>query len=328
MWQRAGARHFGGAQSPQQPAQPRAARDGKAPRKDAARHSRAVWARTARLRCYDPAQMTAAVREIPPAPRTVRWAAVMFRHWRTALCGLLLFGFGSLLTAMLWLGANSSHVAEAERRLDARSQRAWGTITETSPTRSGALRVAYSFTAEDGEQVDGACFVQKGALAERLVLDASTAALVEIEYRPDQPGESRVVGGHVVFLVGWHRFGFWFAVLPGLLALTTWLHRVWSARRVLATGDVAVADELACRELRLLVPTMLDVRFRFRDRQGRVRDGRHLLTARSTLGRRACEPGARLAVVHDREHPTRHQLVVPEDFVVLARTPRPQPDPA
>ena len=58
----------------------------------------------------------------------------------------------------------------------------------------------------------------------------------------------------------------------------------------------------------------LYLRFRYRDRQGRFVEGRHVVPARSPLGRRVVTDRARVAVVHDRVRPRHHHLVVAEDF--------------
>lgn len=257
------------------------------------------------------------IREIPPAPRRVRWRAVVHRRWPIGFVGIALGGFGSLLTCMLWFGATSSHYAVAEQRLDRGAVQIEGTVVAIEPLRGrGGVSVRYHFPlGSDGVQA-GQCFVREpeadGVRGSALI----PGATIVVDYLDDEPGVSRMRGGHVAFIVPWHRYGFAFAVLPGMLALAVWFLGMLGARSTIARGDVAIAERLRVTEIPLLIPTLLDVRFEFRDRQARVRSGRHLVAARSRIGRIARRDGSRLAVVHDREHPNWHHLVVPEDFLI------------
>ncbi|MCC6783815.1 MAG: hypothetical protein IT457_13310 [Planctomycetes bacterium] len=252
--------------------------------------------------------MTAEVREIPPAPRTAHWRAVLFRRWGLALLGLLLAGFGSLLTWMLWFAATSSHHAVAERILAGATVAADGTVTAVSRNHAGDLRIEYRFRAPGGAEQAGSSWFAAGAPA------PIPGSAIGVEFAPSDPLVSRVRGGRVAFIVPWYRYGFAMAVLPGSFALLAWLCAIVAARRMLGRGDVAVAESLDVREIPWLVPTLLEVRFRFRDRQARLVEGRHVVAARSSLGQRVVANGARVAVVHDRERPRHHQLVVAEDF--------------
>lgn len=248
---------------------------------------------------------------IPPAPRRVRWQSVIFRRWPFGLLGILLAGYGSLLTWMFWLSANNSHVAVAERKLDAGCARTEGVVTAVGLEASGRERVHYRFTLTDGSSQDGESLFA--------VDDAHHAvgAPLLVDYLARESVVSRAVGGHVAFILDAHRVVLASLVVPGLLALLIWFGSVLAARALLSHGDLAVAEDLSVREVRYLIPTMLDVRFRFRDRQAQLCDGRHVVAARSRLGHLVVTQRAGVGVIHDRTRPSRHQLVVPEDFVAI-----------
>lgn len=266
--------------------------------------------------------MTLPLREIPPAPRPVRWRAVVLRGWGFGFFGIVATGFGSLLTWMLWLGATSSHYAVAERQLaDARvaRSRADGEIFRVEITRGEIAHFTFRFQDAQGTTQEAECI-------ERIEPHGGSARWqvgqhADVEYVRDAPHVARLVGTRVAFVVPWHHYGLLGLVAPGLASLMVWIARMLRARRILSLGDVAVAEAVRCREIALSMPTMLDVRFRFLDRHADLVHARETIPARSALGQLALEAGARLAVVHDRRVPRRHVLAMPGDFLEPTTTP-------
>ena len=297
--------------------------------------------------------MNVDLREIPPAPREVRWRAVCCRRFAALLGGGFLTGYGGLVVLMLWLADWNSHVAGVENRLDDEAQQATGVVVgvrqqETwrgqpidvveyrfDPPAGTAARGAIPTRPSAGRQ--GECFCEPGS--------HPVGSEVIVEYVEARPHENRILGGHV-FDRAKLQWPVGLLVLPGgLVLLAIWGAGVLRLRRVLRYGDAALALPIAVRRVRLMIPAMLEVRFRFRDRHARVRDGRHWMLARSKLAEHLVDrpawpdsrsprtiwsqepappaPGwgvprdhdlPRLVVVHDRRQPHIHRLVEPDDF--------------
>ena len=98
--------------------------------------------------------MTVDLRDIPPAPRAVRWSTVIWQRWVLLLGGGLLAGFGGLVALLLWVADHGSHVATAENDLDHGGARAAGRVVavEHAQAWDGTERdvVGYEFTTPDG----------------------------------------------------------------------------------------------------------------------------------------------------------------------------------
>ncbi|MGE0143565.1 MAG: hypothetical protein AB7I19_07660 [Planctomycetota bacterium] len=265
--------------------------------------------------------MTPPLRKIPPAPRPVRWRAVVLRGWGFGFFGIVATGFGSLLSWMLWLGATSSHYAVAERRLadpGVERSRANGEIFRVEVTRGEIAHFAFRFQDARGTTQEAECIDRiepRGSVARWKVGEHA-----DVEYVRDTPHVARLVGTRVAFVVPWHHYGLLGLVAPGLAALAVWFAKMVHARRILSLGDVAVAEAVHCREVALSMPTMLAVEFRFLDRHANLVHARETIPARSALGQLALEAGARLAVVHDRREPRRHVLAMPDDFSMPTAT--------
>jgi hypothetical protein len=296
--------------------------------------------------------MSRELRDIPPAPRRVRWRAVVWQRFGLGLGGAVLLGYGGILTLLLWIGDRSSHYALASAELDAGPVRVVDgevVAVEARNTWRGqpADLVSYRF-GSGGDQQRGRSFTAPGL--------AQVGTSIEVEHLDGDPGLSRVLGGELYARPAWQEAALRVTVAPGAALLAAWWLGVLRLRRTLRRGDSAVAEPYAVRRLTFMVPTMLEVRFRFRDRQARVREGRHWVRARSelgerltTTGRRTIEDGGRvlgrpvrpgstppvpdwrierstdlprLCVVHDRGAPQRHRLVAAADFEHASERPR------
>jgi hypothetical protein len=253
--------------------------------------------------------MTREVHEIPPAPRTARWRVVLWFRWPFALVGFLLGVYGGLWTLMLFFHASGKPRDDAI--LDRAPARTTGIVSaiDPAPARDGIApvdHVSYEFVDAKGVRRDGRCFVAH----DRFLVGQSA----EIEFANDQPHINRIQGGRLGLLSDYLTPVFRFVFLPGIAAALLWICGVLRIRRVLVYGDIAVAEILEVRRLRMVTPGMISARFRFRDHRARLRDGWHWVHERSALGRRLLERPTHLAVVHSRRQPAWHRLVVPEYF--------------
>lgn len=297
--------------------------------------------------------MALELRDIPPAPRDVRPRAVVWRAFGVCLAGAVLLVYGGVLTLLLWISDRGSYYTEADRTLDRERQVLVGTVTAVDPRsswRGDAMDlVRFRFAADDGIPQEGASFFTPGA--------HRVGEEVEIEYSA-RTGDSRVLGGSLVQPMGATGTAFWSTVVPGAGLLLLWLVSVLRLRRVLRDGDVAIAEPVEVRRVPFMIPSMLEVRFRFRDRSANVREGRHWLLARSELGERMSVVAARpptaprvlwtpkrglapvvptdwqtvrssdlprLCVIHDRRRPQANRLVAASDFAPSASTSRALP---
>jgi hypothetical protein len=286
--------------------------------------------------------MALELRDIPPAPRSVRAGAVVWRAFGAFLTGAVLLIYGGVLTLLLWISDRGSYYTEADRTLDREREVLVGTVTAVEPRsswRGDAMDlVRFRFEAADSMPQEGASFFAAGVHA--------VGADVEIEYSA-RTGDSRVLGGSLVHAMDATGTAFWLTVVPGSALLLLWLCSVLRLRRVLRDGDAAIAEPVEVRRVPFMIPTMLEVRFRFRDRSAQVREGRHWLRARSELGERLSTASARpptaprvlwtptrgldksvptewqtvrsadlprLCVIHDRARPAANRLVAASDF--------------
>jgi hypothetical protein len=286
--------------------------------------------------------MALELRDIPTAPRCVRWHAVVWRAFGACLAGAVLLVYGGVLTLLLWISDRGSYYTEADRSLDRERVIHVGRVTEVdarSSWRGDAMDlVRFRFTADDGIAQEGASFFAPGV--------HGVGEEVEVEYSP-RTGDSRVLGGSLVQPMEATETAFWATVVPGAALLLLWVAAVRRLRRVLRNGDVTIAEPVEVRRVPFMVPTMLEVRFRFRDRSARVREGHHWVRARSELGERlstaAVRPSSeprvlwtpkrglapvvptdwqtvrstdlpRLCVIHDRTRPQANRLVAASDF--------------
>ena len=74
------------------------------------------------------------IRKIPPAPREVRWRAVLWHRWPIALVGFVFAVYGGVFTLMLYFAAGGRRARAATART-ARSAEQWNngyTAAETT----------------------------------------------------------------------------------------------------------------------------------------------------------------------------------------------------
>jgi hypothetical protein len=260
--------------------------------------------------------MTREVHEIPPAPRLVRWRAVLWRRWPLLLLGVMFGVYGGLLAIMLGY-ASTGGLTRSDTLLDELGpnvSRAEATVVRVEPAAAHvdgapAEYVHFEFRVGD-RQVPGICLAPRGRYR------ADDVAVAEYDPLRERDGISRLAGTRVVTVPVAGALGLWLrvVVLPGLLALAAWWLGVLRMRRMLQNGIVAVAEVRDVRKVRVPAPEVLRVDFQFRDHHARVRHGRHWVRAHSALGQRLARNPARLTVVHDRVRPRRCRLVLPEDF--------------
>jgi len=277
------------------------------------------------------ARMMREVHGIPPAPRRVRWRAVLWYRWPLALAAFVLAIYGGAFTWMLFLahGAKPSDNERLDRAQElGQLQHAEGEVTSLLgfgaefPRRPAELHGqpsehwSYHFTVPTvggNLSLFGHCFAPA-------VDHLRVSQTVTVEYLAEEPQLSRIVGTRLDLLPWWVRPGLWLRVLvvPGGLCLLLWFTSALLLRHMMALGDVGVARVTAVRRLRFVVPGMLVVHFSFRDHHADERHGRHWVRVRSPLGGRLRLPdqvGERLPVLHGRRWPQFSRLALPADFL-------------
>jgi hypothetical protein len=197
--------------------------------------------------------MTREVQGIPPAPRRVRWRAVLWYGWPLCLRALLLTVYGGVFNWMLLL-AYSGKAGDNARLDQEPTVRAEGIVTLVEPGKGhhdGKLAdlLEFKFTYA-GQSLTNQCFGPSGlfVLGEK----------VEVELLPDELHMSRITGTWLdllpVWLSPWTVFRC--LVLPGFALLLLWLGLVLRLRRTMSIGDVAVAELDSVRRLRRDGPAM------------------------------------------------------------------------
>lgn len=255
--------------------------------------------------------MTREVHQIPPAPRhTVRWTIALWYRWPLAV-GAFVFGlYGGLWSLMLFYASAGKPIDDA--KLDTQGVQIEGRVLSVKPVQAElrdapADRVDYEFQppSEPFRRL-GFCFVTRGL---------SSGDPVRVEFLEDATHVNRIVGGRISLLGDWVTPALWISLLPGGACLIIWLLGVLRTRDLLVHGDVARAQIVSQQPVPWVVPEMLSVGFAFRDRHAVERTARQWVRARSRLGQRiAGSARAGLAVIHDRERPDRHRLVIADEF--------------
>lgn len=258
--------------------------------------------------------MVREIQAIPPAPRRVRWRAVLWHQWLLVVVGGSLSGYGSLIAWMLFLAAGGK--ASDNRRLDKEPIRIEsGIVTAVEHTRVHE-GIDYDKVSFEYPEVKGTadCYFAHGKLR--------PGDVVVVEYLTDWPNIFRIEGSRLDLLPWWLRSGTWLAtlVLPGLPFLLLWTIAVLRLRHMMSLGDVGVAEVVTCRKVRLIFPGMLATRYAFKDHRAADRVGAHWVHCRSPLGRRLLRPGERLGipVLHSRRWPQFSRLALPDDFAPLS----------
>lgn len=264
--------------------------------------------------------MKSEVRDIPTAPRRVRWRPLFAHRWLLFVPGSILLVIGALIAWLMFL--QSGGVMSLEPRLaDGPSSRAFGRLTKVSPPHvygDGVLRqeVTYSFPyTYDGQTSTswGSCYLPEGAW--------KPGDVVKVDYLCADPNLSCIEGGDLHHDRAWLRARFWILAmaLPGALLLAVWLAGAFQLRQVLRHGDVSIGTVHRVRRVPLLLPEMLSVDYTFRDHHARTRHNRHWVRAHGKLGVRLMAQMADnryedLPVLHDRALPQWNRLLLPADF--------------
>ena len=253
------------------------------------------------------------LQQIPPAPRTPLWPPVLWARWPLAFVAFLGAVYGGVITLMFfyaWGGQPSD-----DRVLDRIAEHAPGKVIEVEPRDVRVqgrqiARVRFRFDSAPNQPMEGEQFLP----ADKYQIEQP----IDVEFVRSEPHRNRIAGERLsqignMSLPLWR----WF-VMPGLAALMLWLLGVERTRRLLRSGDVAVAELIDVRPLAFVLPSMLRVTYRFRDHRARQRSGRHWVRARSCLGQKlSTTPTPTLApLVHDRLRPWRNRVVTVDDFVL------------
>lgn len=273
----------------------------------------------------DSRRMVRDIQAIPPAPRRVRWRAVTWHRWPLALLALALAGYGGLFTWMLFLGMGG--VASEDVRLDAESIAHQGgevVAIQQVGIRGEGGRLWDEVTARYPlVPAVGNCWVPSGSVqpGQQVVIEALPGTDEHV---------FRIRGGRRDLLRWWLRPLPWLRllVLPGAVLGLSWFLLALRLRYMLRHGDVGIAEVLACRRVRGVLPAMLAVEYGFRDHRAAACRGRHWVPRRSALGQRLRhrERGQRLLlpVLHSRRWPQFSRLALPGDFAPLSPSAAPQ----
>ncbi|MCA8958804.1 MAG: hypothetical protein KDC87_22190, partial [Planctomycetes bacterium] len=249
--------------------------------------------------------MTREIHDIPPSPRRVRHASVMWHWWPVAL-GALMFGvYGGLLTLMLFLARGGKQADDL--KIDADSRVVTGKVTRVEGgAHSGSglepIRISYDYVTHRGNTRMGRSFLHRP--------DLEVGAPIEIEYARNEPHISRARGGRIALVPPLHWIFMWGLLAPGAALALTWVFAVLRLRRLLSRGDVSVAEIRTVEGLRYVLPTMYRVSYVFRDHRAQQRTASHWVRARSPLGERVARAPRQMAVVHNRRGEGSSRLVM------------------
>ncbi len=169
-------------------------------------------------------------------------------------------------------------------------------------------QVSYRFVDAHGEKREGTIYAEEDLYT---VSDRGT-----VEYLEDLPSTNRLSGTRLSLLPEWVEPSLFLGllVLPGVLALGLWFQGVFDLKRMMSTGDVGVAEVIEVRKLRLVLPGMVAVCYRFRDHRAILRVGRHWVRTRSALGEHLSSEPEHMPVLHYRRWPQFNRLALVQDF--------------
>jgi hypothetical protein len=266
------------------------------------------------------AVMKQELRDIPPAPRRVRWRPLFAHRWLLFVPGVILLVIGSLIAWLMFL-QSGGQMSRGPRLAAGPSTRTTGTLTKVGPPLEhwdDTVRqaVQYEFRAVQRGQTRrglGVCFVPEGTWA--------IGAGVEVDYLDDDPDVSCIPGGVMQLDSDWLRARFWMTVMavPGALLLLGWLAGAFQLRQVLMHGDVSVGVVHRVARVPFLLPEMLRVDYTFRDHHAKTRHNHHWVRAHGELGRRLLAQMwenryEEMPVLHDRALPHWNRMLLPADF--------------
>lgn len=256
------------------------------------------------------------VRDIPPAPRRLRWRPLLAHRWPMCVLGAVPAVIGTLIAWAMFLQSGGKFALGPS--LDRGPvHRAVGVVTQlATPVRiDGELRqeAKYSVTW-DARTGDGMSFVPVGRY--------SPGDRVDVELLAADPNVHRIVGGMLHIDRQWLHARFWLVALtvPGGLILLGWSASVLQLRRVLMHGDVSPGLVHRVTRVPFVLPEMLRVDYTFRDHRAIVRHNRHWVRRHGELGTRLLEQSEsgryeELPVLHDRRLPQWNRMVLPQDFL-------------
>jgi hypothetical protein len=227
-----------------------------------------------------------------------------------AFFGFVLAVYGGFITLMLFLAAGGKPSDDHNLdRLCVLTNR--GRVTSVDLLHGRPPRVRYEFQVEmkSGRTYpqSGICFLPGGETLKK-------GDRVQVEYAPDQPSLSRIKGGRIVILPPFLSYSFYGWFLPGVVLLVVWFGAVLRLRRFMAHGDVAVGEVLSFRLVRVVLPLMYTVEYRFRDHHAKVHHTWHWVRVRSALGDRLRSNPEKIGVVHGRHGGSLSRLVMASDF--------------
>lgn len=259
------------------------------------------------------------VRDIPPAPRLVRWRVLFAHRWPLFAIGGALVVAGSLLAWLMFLqsGGKMSLGPSLDRGPVSRVD---GTVTAVSEPRrmeGGSWQeVRYVFRVPVAGQVsnrDSRCFVPAGT--------CKVGDPVEVEVLDSNPNVTRIAGGMLHLDREWLRARFWITAMtvPGALVLLGWLAGAFQLRRVLVHGDASIGVVHRVREVPFVLPEMLRVDYTFRDHRAKTRHNHHWVRRHGELGARLlaqmqANRYEEMPVLHDRALPNWNRMLLPADF--------------
>lgn len=256
------------------------------------------------------------VREIPPAPRRVRWRPLFAHRWLLFVAGVTLVVIGSLVAWLMFLQSGGK-MSMGPRLQQGPRTRVVGTLRTVHPPRQvdGQLRqdVRYDFPFL-GANLRGGCFVPAGAWY--------VGEPVDVDVLDDDPNVSCIPGGILHLDHDWLRARFWITAMavPGALLLLTWLVGVFQLRHVLVHGDVSSGLVHRVVPIPYVLPEMLRVDYTFRDHRAAVRHNHHWVRAHGELGTRLLQQlqancYEEMPVLHDRRLPQWNRMLLPADFL-------------
>ena len=253
---------------------------------------------------------------LPPTPRAVQIRAVLGRRWGLALVAFLLTVYGGAFGLLLWFHRGGKLKDDLD--LDAGAAVTSGRVLTIEPTAARIqgqeiVRLTFEFEVPGGDgafgprRQDGLSFGEQGTLR--------AGAAVPIEYLPARPEVSRIQGMRITLVMDPGPLHARFVLLPGLALWIAYAAGVLRLRALLRHGDAAVAEVLAVRRLRAVVPEIFAVHYSFRDWHAQLRTGRDWVRVHGPLGRLVQSGQTRVPVVHWRTRPSRCHLTLAEDFV-------------
>ena len=259
------------------------------------------------------------VRDIPPAPRRVRWRPLFAHRWLLFVPGSVMLVIGCLVAWLMFL--QSGGKMSMGPTLDAGPViRVDGRLTEVREARTidgkSWQDVRYAFVVPvDGQASNrsGGCFLPAGAWR--------TGDPVQVEVLASNPNVTRVAGGMLHIDRDWLRARFWLVMVavPGAMLLLGWLAGAFQLRQVLMHGDVSIGTVHRVVRVPVVLPEMLRVDYTFRDHRAKTRHNHHWVRAHGELGRRLLAQMAdrryeELPVLHDRNLPWWNRMLLPADF--------------